>query len=179
MHECSFCSDKLYNLEYDVALVVSNRGTETFVGAKTNILVSMASQQSVNQQMTDSSAKTCMLFNTLQQHPHVFIPGVRHYLLTIQMRCFWLRTTVFLWLLLLLPGGPLSAKGIRCFKETMKDNVCMLCILVAKCWCHVSKQNKTQCFIIFCSAFKECIIYLSIMLGPLMKVKNIIHSLPQ
>lgn len=53
MDECSLCSDGLYNLQYDVAVAVLNGGNGNILGSKTNSLVSMASKQSLNQQMTD------------------------------------------------------------------------------------------------------------------------------
>lgn len=105
MHECSLCSDRLHDLEYDVAVVVSNEGNGNISGSKTNNLVSMASQQSFNWQMTDCLVGVCMLFIVLQQHPHLSLLGPKHSLLTILMCCFWLRLTMLLWLPVFLPVG--------------------------------------------------------------------------
>lgn len=43
--ECSLCSHRLHDLEYDVAAVVSNRGKGNISGSKINTSVSTAYQQ--------------------------------------------------------------------------------------------------------------------------------------
>ncbi len=152
VHECSLCSDRLHNLECDVTVAVSNRADGNISGSKTNSLVSMASHQSLNQQMTDCSGSTCKLFIALQQHPHESIPGQKHSLLTNRMCCFWLRTTVFLWLLLILPVGPISAKSIRQLRETTE-------VMHSGGWmlmpCHIPTHNKNPMFHHLLFTFKD------------------------
>lgn len=152
--ECSLCSDKQDIIWTMTSLYrLLKKGQRNNLGRKTNSLVSMASQQTWNQQMTDCSVFTCMLFIAPQQHPCVFTPGYNHSLL-IALMCLP-EDHCALQLLLFLSLGPSSAKGINRLRESMEEHDYML---AAESWRHKSKHCKIQGCIILCSDLKDCII---------------------